>query len=265
MTEPDHTQLLKDLEERLEERRQAHRKEQARWKTRQRQLQRERRKADLRDGSIACLVVALLLGLAAWGTWWVVSGIGDWLAAPGRRHTATASSPSPSAGPAPSWKLESLTEGYTSKDTTLWTDMHDETQLRLLSHESADDVHSVRTDELDDDKGLTSADVEITITREPEHGTLELQADRSLALYTPDSGFSGEETFDYTIKLRGKPEERKIRYTVEVGLSPGARYRLEHKYENCDAARAAGAAPIRRGDDGYGRHLDADMDGVACE
>lgn len=36
-------------------------------------------------------------------------------------------------------------------------------------------------------------------------------------------------------------------------------------YPNCDAARAAGVAPIRRGQPGYGRHLDRDGDGVACE
>jgi hypothetical protein len=36
-------------------------------------------------------------------------------------------------------------------------------------------------------------------------------------------------------------------------------------YENCDAARAAGAAPVRRGDPGYGPHLDRDGDGSACE
>ncbi|WP_156723403.1 excalibur calcium-binding domain-containing protein [Streptomyces apocyni] len=36
-------------------------------------------------------------------------------------------------------------------------------------------------------------------------------------------------------------------------------------YENCDEARAAGAAPVRRGDPGYGPHLDADNDGVGCE
>ncbi len=36
-------------------------------------------------------------------------------------------------------------------------------------------------------------------------------------------------------------------------------------YENCDAARAAGAAPIHRGDPGYGSHLDGDNDGIACE
>lgn len=36
-------------------------------------------------------------------------------------------------------------------------------------------------------------------------------------------------------------------------------------YENCDAARAAGAAPVYVGDPGYGDHLDRDGDGVACE
>jgi hypothetical protein len=36
-------------------------------------------------------------------------------------------------------------------------------------------------------------------------------------------------------------------------------------FENCDAARAAGAAPVRRGQDGYGAHLDRDGDGIGCE
>ena len=36
-------------------------------------------------------------------------------------------------------------------------------------------------------------------------------------------------------------------------------------FRNCAAARAAGAAPVRRGDPGYGAHLDRDDDGVGCE
>lgn len=36
-------------------------------------------------------------------------------------------------------------------------------------------------------------------------------------------------------------------------------------YANCSEARAAGAAPVRQGDQGYGRHLDRDGDGVGCE
>lgn len=42
-------------------------------------------------------------------------------------------------------------------------------------------------------------------------------------------------------------------------LSSGASFR------NCSEARAAGAAPVRRGDSGYGRHLDRDGDGIGCE
>ncbi|MFO6430272.1 excalibur calcium-binding domain-containing protein [Erythrobacter sp. W302b] len=36
-------------------------------------------------------------------------------------------------------------------------------------------------------------------------------------------------------------------------------------YPNCAAARAANAAPVYRGQPGYGRHLDRDNDGKACE
>nr|WP_116092552.1 excalibur calcium-binding domain-containing protein [Sphingomonas crusticola] len=36
-------------------------------------------------------------------------------------------------------------------------------------------------------------------------------------------------------------------------------------YQNCSAARAAGAAPIRMGEPGYAPKLDRDGDGVACE
>lgn len=36
-------------------------------------------------------------------------------------------------------------------------------------------------------------------------------------------------------------------------------------YQNCTAARAAGAAPVAVGQPGYGRHLDRDGDGIGCE
>lgn len=36
-------------------------------------------------------------------------------------------------------------------------------------------------------------------------------------------------------------------------------------FENCAAAREAGAAPLHKGEPGYGAHMDGDGDGVACE
>ena len=53
---------------------------------------------------------------------------------------------------------------------------------------------------------------------------------------------------------RGATQERPQR------ASGGATY-----YPNCAAARAAGAAPVRVGQPGYGRHLDRDGDGAGCE
>ncbi|TFD91255.1 GmrSD restriction endonuclease domain-containing protein [Cryobacterium serini] len=36
-------------------------------------------------------------------------------------------------------------------------------------------------------------------------------------------------------------------------------------FQNCTAARDAGASPVRAGEPGYGRHLDRDGDGTGCE
>jgi hypothetical protein len=47
-----------------------------------------------------------------------------------------------------------------------------------------------------------------------------------------------------------------------VGLVSG---RGRAAFANCTAARLAGAAPVRRGDPGYGSHLDRDNDGIGCE
>ncbi|MEZ5959835.1 MAG: excalibur calcium-binding domain-containing protein [Hyphomonadaceae bacterium] len=50
-----------------------------------------------------------------------------------------------------------------------------------------------------------------------------------------------------------------------VAFIESARSAASQPYPNCDAARAAGAAPLHPGDPGFGPHLDADRDGVACE
>lgn len=41
--------------------------------------------------------------------------------------------------------------------------------------------------------------------------------------------------------------------------------RAQPVFRNCSEARAAGAAPVQRGDPGYGPHLDRHNDGVGCE
>lgn len=69
---------------------------------------------------------------------------------------------------------------------------------------------------------------------------------------------------------RGQPPARATPRTVApapsslrpFGASAPANGRA---FANCTEARAAGAAPVRRGDPGYAPHLDRDNDGVGCE
>lgn len=47
--------------------------------------------------------------------------------------------------------------------------------------------------------------------------------------------------------------------------APVAKEPAKSSYKNCSEVRAAGKAPIRRGQPGYGSHLDRDGDGIGCE
>ena len=58
-----------------------------------------------------------------------------------------------------------------------------------------------------------------------------------------------------------EPVVRATPDPVETSQAPAA----EVYYANCGDVRAAGAAPIRRGDPGYSSSLDRDGDGIACE
>lgn len=49
------------------------------------------------------------------------------------------------------------------------------------------------------------------------------------------------------------------------GAAPGREGGGGVSYRNCDAVRAAGKAPVHRGEPGYGRHLDRDGDGTGCD
>lgn len=51
----------------------------------------------------------------------------------------------------------------------------------------------------------------------------------------------------------------ETRGLMDSGASSGGAFR------NCAEARTAGKAPVRRGQPGYGPHLDRDGDGVGCE
>lgn len=72
-----------------------------------------------------------------------------------------------------------------------------------------------------------------------------------------DGCHTNRKTGDYHCHRGQAPAPRK-RFGLSGSGGGGA-------FASCTAARAAGAAPVRRGDAGYGRHLDRDNDGIGCE
>jgi Excalibur calcium-binding domain len=52
---------------------------------------------------------------------------------------------------------------------------------------------------------------------------------------------------------------------LSFGSSPSVTQVSYGPFRTCADARAAGAAPLLRGQPGYAYHLDADGDGIACE
>lgn len=69
---------------------------------------------------------------------------------------------------------------------------------------------------------------------------------------------NNRKTGDYHCHRGNSPSREPARFVSPTTRSGGA-------FANCSAARAAGAAPVRRGSPGYGPHLDRDNDGVGCE
>lgn len=61
------------------------------------------------------------------------------------------------------------------------------------------------------------------------------------------------------------PTRRESRPASPAAATTWRHPATEAYYPNCSAARAAGAAPLMRGDPGYSRRLDRDGDGRACE
>lgn len=76
-------------------------------------------------------------------------------------------------------------------------------------------------------------------------------------------------------QLERYPDGTRVKFVVTFGDRDARAIRDSRKveqsadgevyYRSCAEARAAGAAPLKAGDPGYGRHLDRDGDGVACE
>ena len=90
-----------------------------------------------------------------------------------------------------------------------------------------------------------------------------------------DSTIKQEQTDASQLAEEEKKQEEAARLAEEQkAQEEAARLAEEQKaqeaatfvsYKNCDAVRAAGAAPIYEGQPGYSKKLDRDGDGIACD
>lgn len=145
-----------------------------------------------------------------------------------------------------------------ASDRSTITDL--EEQLTLSQEESAsaatalDDAvksHTEATATLSDERDTLADRVE-TLTRSVEELTQQV---------------SDEPAKTSAEKKRADDAEAQAAASVaspEPAPAPAPAPANTH-YQNCTAARAAGAAPVYAGDPGYGPHLDRDGDGVGCE
>ena len=82
------------------------------------------------------------------------------------------------------------------------------------------------------------------------------------------SGSSGSGSFGNSSDSRGSGRASSGGWgsgSSESGGPSGSSGPGSVSFENCTAAREAGAAPVHVGDPGYASHLDRDGDGVGCE
>jgi len=76
---------------------------------------------------------------------------------------------------------------------------------------------------------------------------------------------TNRKTGDYHCHRGSRPQQAPLTRQSFAPSQLTPQQRATRAFRNCAEARAAGAAPVRRGDPGYGSHLDRDNDGVGCE
>ncbi|MFD4237059.1 excalibur calcium-binding domain-containing protein [Streptomyces sp. NPDC058542] len=124
------------------------------------------------------------------------------------------------------------------------------------------------------------AELTLSIDTEPAHGSASVSG--TMVTYTAGDGYAGEDKLTYEVLVKGTevpaatavvritvtaaaPETNPTPASNDANPAPEATDPAPAYYKNCDAALAAGAAPVEEGDPGYAPHLDRDGDGVGCE
>ena len=155
-----------------------------------------------------------------------------------------------------STELESQSALLVTAQDALTTNEERVAELELAETENAAAV--VATTEL--------AAAQVTRTGELDTCEAELVA-RETAVTDRETVVTGREE-SVTVREAAAPAPATQNYSAPVpfaGVPAAPAPPSTTSYSNCAAVRVAGADLIRRGEPGYGGHLDRDGDGVGCE
>ena len=104
----------------------------------------------------------------------------------------------------------------------------------------------------------TTSDSPAVVPSDPQVGTTVVETTPE---YTPPApAYTPQATTEYT-----PPSTPEYTPPPVTQYTPPPVQQPSVSYKNCSEARAAGAAPILRGEPGYASRLDKDNDGIACD
>jgi uncharacterized protein (DUF3084 family) len=165
-------------------------------------------------------------------------------------------------------EYKSLDEKFAATSIDLDDDNQIVADLESKLAAAEDAVSALESDkerqEADADRRQTRLDDRAAKLDKREAGLNELESDLETRAAELDS--LGKELDDKEAEL-GKQERASTQTNDDpppVEEEPDDEP-AEVYYKNCDAVRAAGKAPLHRGEPGYASHLDRDNDGIACE
>ncbi|WP_254678014.1 excalibur calcium-binding domain-containing protein [Agrococcus sp. SGAir0287] len=156
-------------------------------------------------------------------------------------------------------EVQSLQSELATTTTELAGAIAESDELQLLVDEQAEDVLAAE-DEVDElASTLTSVEAELATAQTDLAAAQSTVAERDATIASLQAELATAQA------AAAAPAPAPVA-AVPQAAAPAAPVAPSNVYyQNCTAARQAGAAPVYAGQPGYGPHLDRDGDGVGCE
>ena len=185
-------------------------------------------------------------------------------------NNAATTSPTPSASPTPRYVLleecfddgESVQEG----SKTLVCTLDDEDVLVWMGEAESTTLLAQRAEEkLVEAKRVAEEKVAVEKAQAQKAAEEKAAEEQAAAEAAAVAKAAADESARVAAEQAAQQAAQEAAQQQAPPIQPPVQAPAAVFYQNCAAARAAGAAPLYRGDPGYRDKMDGDGDGVACE